>query len=434
MLSQDQKEKLARRPALCAELAHLEQLLVRSEHRERRAGGAQPPAPSGLEPDVALNTGAAAVAVTKSKVLEGKSKPSENFSSPPIVASVPTPATAAVDLKKPPTPSSAKKGKRVKGISLEEFYRTGGQAVDPAAAKKSVPTTPDSRGNPWKVASAVTSGSAVDDDYPTVSSATPTGRTVLSPPAPSPVLAPAPLQAAAAPAKVPAVPSSSQSARPAAVSRLSALPSGGSQSAKSSAPASPFTTPSKPINGPGIADLSAGSLPRTRNLLDFLPSKKGATVAEPVAISKPGWTASPPVTSTQSAVKLSLSDIQRAEEEARRASNMEKLAGNSNPWYVERRPRAESLGEVARQQQREKEEAEEVHRALMAVQAAQAQERTEKLAAKANAKKKSNNKSGGGDGGKDRTGPAKDKAPKAKPPTKSPGRPSDARQVAAPVK
>lgn len=56
-------------------------------------------------------------------------------------------------------------------------------------------------------------------------------------------------------------------------------------------------------------------------------------------------------------------ELQRAEEAARQRSNITSLQGNSIPWYVERRPRAESLEHVIRQQARDR-AVEEEHQRL----------------------------------------------------------------------
>lgn len=58
------------------------------------------------------------------------------------------------------------------------------------------------------------------------------------------------------------------------------------------------------------------------------------------------------------------SDIQRAEENSRKTSSITALQGNSSPWYVERRQRADSMEEVVRQQAWDRAEEEEIARAV----------------------------------------------------------------------
>lgn len=62
-------------------------------------------------------------------------------------------------------------------------------------------------------------------------------------------------------------------------------------------------------------------------------------------------------TSTASSGKaqfVCFSDIQKEEEQARLNSNMLELQGNNNPWFIQRRPRADSMEKLFQQQTEEK--------------------------------------------------------------------------------
>ena len=133
-----------------------------------------------------------------------------------------------------------------------------------------------------------------------------------------------------------------------------------------------------------LSGCSAGQLPsrRTHALLDFLPGAKTTVPLTPPAKSRAGW-GTPPVstavvsrtdTSRNSTGKLpskpalSLSEIQRAEEAARQASAVTSLRGNTVPWLIERRPRADSMEAVVRQQLWEKQEEEEIQAAIAEIE------------------------------------------------------------------
>jgi hypothetical protein len=377
----EQKEKLERRTALCVELSQLEQMLVRCEYRELKATEKE-----STDREQRLQTPvdrlAAQSTLTPSKPSVAASESAQptqraaTASKASTESCVPGTVLASVDAEVKGI-AAGKKGKRVKGISLEEFERL---SAVPSAAKANLavatPSTAGTAGNPWKQSKAAVSSPPAAEDTPSISSITPSGRTVLSP--------------------QPAVPVAAQ---------LNAVVR---------PPVSPYVTPVKaPINA--IRETAKES-PQTdvqargRSLFDFMPAAvKGTPVpAPPAPTAKPGWTTPTAVHTPTTPAKLSgskpsttFSDIQRAEEEARRASNMEQLRGNTNPWYVERRPRAESIGEVARQQLREKEEAEEVRLALLAVQAAQAKAKAEQEAKNKAMKKKSGGASKEGKEGKE---------------------------------
>lgn len=133
-----------------------------------------------------------------------------------------------------------------------------------------------------------------------------------------------------------------------------------------------------------LSGCSAGQLPsrRTHALLDFLPGAKTTIPLTPPAKSRAGW-GTPPVstavvsstgTSHNSIGKLpskpvlSLNEIQRAEEAARQASAVTSLRGNTVPWLIERRPRADSMEAVVRQQLWEKQEEEEIQAAIAEIE------------------------------------------------------------------
>ena len=338
-LSKEQSEKLERRPALHLELARLEQMLVRCEVREDRQRAVE----------------AAATAAPAS--------------TPPVaaVASTPTKECAVRTALDEPFEkvSNKKKIKPVKGkaISLEEFQKM----VDVSEQAKHVPAPPAasaSEKKTWKVPVHEESTNL----GPALSSATAVGRTVLSPPS----------------AKAPSPPPSASKPRSGSFGKSAAAP-----------PTRP------PSHTPADAKVE-GTDARPRGLLlsDFLPSSsaKSSAVSTPTQAAKTTWSTPTPATPLAAAPTgkpMTFSEIQRSEEAARQASNMTALKGNSNPWYVERRPRGDSLEEVVRQQQREREEAEEVRKALLAVQEVEQREK-EKQKRKSSVRKA--NKGGEGRG------------------------------------
>jgi len=90
--------------------------------------------------------------------------------------------------------------------------------------------------------------------------------------------------------------------------------------------------------------------------------------------------------------------IQAEEERERQASGFKDLGGNSNPWFIDRRPRADSLEHVIRLQQEEERERAEAAEAVAAVEAAK---RAEKERAKErNARHRRNNNSNNKGGSK----------------------------------
>lgn len=91
------------------------------------------------------------------------------------------------------------------------------------------------------------------------------------------------------------------------------------------------------------------------------------------------------------------SDIQRIEESARKASSITALQGNSSPWYVERRQRADSLEEVVRQQAWDRAEEEEIARAVAEIDRIALLTENAAKAAASNAVGGNKKKNGGGE-------------------------------------
>lgn len=140
--------------------------------------------------------------------------------------------------------------------------------------------------------------------------------------------------------------------------------------------------------------------------MDFLPSAKQTTPVTP-PVKAGGWAASPtpppstcrsapPAVAVAAAKPVRFSDIQRTEESARKASSITALQGNSSPWYVERRQRADSMEEVVRQQAWDRAEEEEIARAVAEIDriALLAENAAKAEAAKAEGSKKKKGVSG----------------------------------------
>jgi hypothetical protein len=185
----------------------------------------------------------------------------------------------------------------------------------------------------------------------------------------------------------------------------SSLAMSGIKSTTSKGIAPSLTTSPQPKATPGEATISEAR--RTRGLLDFLPASGKKTLpaaaATPVPSPTKAWSAPTASTPTLSKAKfatssssstssvptsakpapISFSDIQKTEESARKTSTIASFQGNSVPWYVERRKRADSLEEVLRQQAWEKAEEEEIARAIAEI------DRQAALVAAAEAKKRS---------------------------------------------
>jgi hypothetical protein len=332
------------------ELAHLEQLLVRCQVRERNEAKAIASTPETSE---ATAAGASVVPAEPLDVVEGAFKyvKIEKSSS-----SAETPAAG--------TGGASKKNKRFKGVSLQEFDRLAVAATE--APKQPAPQV-ERKAAAWK---AVPVAAPVENNLP-----------------------PGDLSEARA--------KSTDSGITASVANAKI-----STPVKTAAPAKALQVVVTPTKAVDNEPENTGPR-RAHSLFDFLsPSAKAPLVppappAPPVAV-KATWSSSPATETVSAGAKAgtptaSFSEIQRAEELARQTGNITALRGNSIPWLVERRPRAESMDAVVRQQLREKEEAEEAIRDVEAAESARkaaADAAAAKLLAKGKGKVRSqNNKS-----------------------------------------
>ncbi len=369
-LSAEQKDKMSKKTELFAEYAHLEQLLVRCQVRERAAEKAQVEDHCGVSAEAVDSTNTLAQATLHIPPSPSQQQPSPAIAAPAEKLSAPEKVLVSPASKCDSVPQvkSVKKGK-VKGISLQEFntilesssaaassrgsdknskvgkapsdFAAWGRSLD---AHKSTPAAPAS-------ATMSAGSSAWSVKSVPVAVAVPE---ILTP------------NSKAAPA-VPPVPPVPPAVSPAV-------------STESSLKKAPISTP----------DAEFGAPRRTRALLDFMPATKSLTPATPSPV-KAGWAAASPAPSSaakaaskvaasspmHAVAPIRFSEIQRTEETARQSSTIATLQGNSRPWFVERHQRAASIEEVVRQQALDRAEEEEIARAVAEI------DRVSLLAAKA---------------------------------------------------
>lgn len=396
-LSVEQKDKMSKKSELFAEYAHLEQLLVRCQVRERAAEKAPSEDHSSISGEKA-DRGALHTA--------GLPQPTFTTSVPSTVSShttptvekllVPSPKPAdrnAVDIVSTSTEKATKQAKKgkVKGISLQEF-----NTILESSSNRNVSSTKVTARTPGDYAAW---GRSLDANKTTASvslSATlPTSPTVWSG-----QTVPTPVALATDGQKV-------RGSNHKAASPAPSVPSVPAVVIPAVSTDSPLKTLKKV---PGTVPQVEPSAPRrARALLDFLPAAtavaKGLAPATPPPAAKAGWAVTSPapsattkfVTPAKSAPAASattspitpvrFSDIQRTEETARQSSTIATLQGNSRPWFVERHQRASSIEEVVRQQALDRAEEEEIARQVAEI------DRVSLLAAKAKALKNGGEKS-----------------------------------------
>lgn len=355
-LSTEQKEKISKKQELFAEYAHLEQLLVRCEARERAISGEaspSPPEPAAVQP----------LAPTPMQTT-----PSAGIATAPLTT---LPRAGKVPVTQETTPAKKVKSK---GISLKEFN----MIVESTGGK--VPGNLSAEGRPAEAKSS------------------PWGAKPSAQVHPQTVTAESQTRILSAPLTLP--------------TQCNAIPSGQARKGPiGDTLISPVSTPTKqPIAAKAatspalVTDLGAPR--RTRALTDFLPSAKQAPPVTPPPAKLAGWAASPTPLPTTSkftppvvavAKPVRFSDIQRIEESARKASSITALQGNSSPWYVERRQRADSLEEVVRQQAWDRAEEEEIARAVAEIDRIALLTENAAKAAASNAVGGNKKKNGGGE-------------------------------------
>ena len=373
LLSAEQKDKMSKRKELFAEYAHLEQLLVRCQVRERAGGKAQPEDRSNVSAEEAHSTTTTTTAqavfplptpATAASVTTGGSITLiEQLSVHEASRASPAPKSDPV-----PQVKYAKKGK-VKGISLQEFNTILESSSTTASSGNGKNTN--------------TTGGKAPGDFAAWGRSLEASKVTTSTPASATLSAGSSVWGAKS-APVAVVLSEANAAPP--------VPP----------PVFPAVSTESPLKKAPIStsDTAVGAPRRTRALLDFLPaataSAKGLTPVTPPA-GKGGWSAaSPGASSTAKAVTptkaaafspshpvtpIRFSDIQRTEETARQTSTIATLQGNSRPWFVERHQRAASIEEVVRQQALDRAEEEEIARVVAEI------DRVSLLTAKAQAAK-----------------------------------------------
>ena len=214
-----------------------------------------------------------------------------------------------------------------------------------------------------------------------LSAATPSGRTVLSPPTLSPAL-PSPAfvhSAGKAAGSVTVAAAKEAASTPTAAMKevtnqkkgydLSAFLTSSSPSVapiqKSSSSSSIDNLPNAPLKAAASSQPSASSASCWATPIKTIKAVDGTQSLNPVGIASSGK------------APMSFSAIQEEEERARRNSAQANLKGNELcPWFVDRRPRAESLEGVMKQQSKQKEEELEIQRQMKLFEEMEEEEKT----------------------------------------------------------
>lgn len=369
-LSKEQKDKVQKRESLHQEMAHLEQLLVRCEVRERNSNS---------------NNNNISSYSSASEEKKNKDESGDCFvlSSCTAAAAEVSICSAAQDALSPVEAKAVlsvpKKKKFSKGISLQEFNKVisssgGGVPANLESWGKAVPSSKQSsplvqrsaeqsasKPSPWKKISVATSRASATE-HPSELNWESNGTALPQVAASSPSTTSTKAMLLT-PNKNPPSASSAVTHQQSTASEILGgsprkafaladfLPGSGSGRKASSVIATTPQSAQSQSKACWGSPATIATTPSTRSLSQAAASRPSSAAA-PAAALTPAPTLAP----------VNFSDIQRAEEAARQRSNIAALRGNNIPWYVERRPRAESLEHVIRQQALDKAVEEEHHR------------------------------------------------------------------------